>query len=78
MPTVLREDGFNFRIYFNDHSPPHVHVLKAEGEAKISIEDEVPYLLSNDRMKLKDIRQALIIAYRHQARLLECWREIHD
>ena len=42
MPTVLKEDGFNIRIYFNDHSPPHVHILKAGEEAKISIEDEIP------------------------------------
>jgi hypothetical protein len=78
MPTVFRENGFDFRIYFNDHSPPHVHALKAEGEIKISIEGKIPYLLSNDRMKLKDIRQALLTVERHQAKLLAYWREIHE
>ena len=77
MPTVLRVEGFSFRIYFNDHSPPHVHALKAEGEAKISIENDIPYLLSADRMRRKDIRQALIIVGRHRAKLLEYWEEIH-
>ena len=29
MPTVLREQGFEVRIYTLDHPPPHVHVAKA-------------------------------------------------
>lgn len=33
MPTVLRLDGLRVTIYPNDHRPPHVHVIGAEGEA---------------------------------------------
>ena len=40
MPTVLRQDGFSFRLYLNDHIPAHVHAFKAEGEAIIYIGDE--------------------------------------
>jgi hypothetical protein len=29
MPTVLRDEGFEVRIYTSDHPPPHVHVAKA-------------------------------------------------
>lgn len=76
MPTVLKKDGFNIRIYFNDHSPPHVHRLKAEGEAKVSIEDEIPYLLSDSGMKLRDLKQALSIVTKHRAK--EYWKEIHE
>ena len=28
MPTVLRVDGFQVRIFPNDHPPAHVHVFK--------------------------------------------------
>jgi hypothetical protein len=28
VPTVLRERGFEVRIYTLDHPPPHVHVAK--------------------------------------------------
>ena len=30
LPTVHREGGFQFRIFTNDHSPPHVHVVMVD------------------------------------------------
>lgn len=33
MPTVLRINGLNVRIYSSDHRPAHVHVIAADGEA---------------------------------------------
>jgi hypothetical protein len=33
VPTVLRIGGLRVTIYPNDHSPPHVHVIGATGEA---------------------------------------------
>ena len=37
MPTVLREDGFEVRIYTLDHPPPHVHVAKAGAIVRIDL-----------------------------------------
>jgi hypothetical protein len=37
MPTVLREAGFDVRIYTFDHLPPHVHVAKAGAIVKIDL-----------------------------------------
>jgi hypothetical protein len=37
MPTVLREAGFEVRIYTLDHPPPHVHVWKAGAVLKIDL-----------------------------------------
>jgi hypothetical protein len=39
MVTVHRAHGFQFAIFVNDHSPPHVHVFGKGGEAKISWKD---------------------------------------
>lgn len=36
MPTVLRKNGFEFFFWSNDHSPAHIHVFKAGGEAKFN------------------------------------------
>ncbi|MBW4570992.1 MAG: DUF4160 domain-containing protein [Tolypothrix carrinoi HA7290-LM1] len=36
LPPKADKDGFSVRIYPNDHLPSHVHVFKAEGEAKIN------------------------------------------
>lgn len=38
MPTIFRQDGFQIRIYPNDHFPSHVHVIKGKGQAKIGID----------------------------------------
>jgi Domain of unknown function (DUF4160) len=38
MPTVLRQDGFRFFFYSNEgdpREPPHVHVMRGGGEAKV-------------------------------------------
>jgi hypothetical protein len=37
LPTVLRERGFEVRIYTLDHPPPHVHVAKAGAIVKIDL-----------------------------------------
>ena len=37
MPTLLREDGFEVRIYTLDHPPPHVHVTKTGAVVKIDL-----------------------------------------
>ena len=33
MPTLLRTGRLRVTIYPNDHPPPHVHVIGANGEA---------------------------------------------
>jgi len=37
MPTIINEDGFLVMIMPNYHRPPHVHVFKASGHARITI-----------------------------------------
>lgn len=79
MPTVLRKDGFNIRIYLNDHLPSHVHVFNAQGEAKINLgsETERPSLLQVWNMSDKDATKALNLVIAHQIELIAKWREIH-
>lgn len=79
MPTVFRKDGFEFRIYFDDHIPAHVHVFKAGGEAKIDLgsEHKAPELVAVYDMTIKDAKRALEIVLEHCADLLKRWEEIH-
>ena len=38
MPTIVRDNGFSFVIYPNDHLPPHVHVKLRDGrECRIDL-----------------------------------------
>jgi hypothetical protein len=38
MPTISRFYGILIRMYYDDHSPPHVHVVYGEQRATIEID----------------------------------------
>jgi hypothetical protein len=80
MPTVWRQDGFEFVIRTNEprFEPPHVHVFKADGEVKITLGDgdELPEIICL-WMRDKDAENALLIAIDKQDYLLGAWRGIH-
>lgn len=79
MPTILLEGGFAVRIYPNDHAPPHVHVVKGDGTARVALGDEMarPRLLTAAGMSRSDAARALRLVARHQALCLRRWREAH-
>ena len=77
MPTVLREGGFEVRIYTFDHPPPHVHVAKAGAIVRIdlathSVTDIVGPI--SDR----EVKRAEQLVARNAVKLLEAWEKIHD
>ena len=79
MPTLIRQDGFDIRMYFDDHDPPHVHVFKAGGQAEIAIGDSTtaPSLLLVQGMNSKEAKAALRVVTQHQTHLLEKWEDYH-
>jgi hypothetical protein len=79
MPTLLRQDGFEIRMYFDDHDPPHIHAFKAGGQAKIALgsPEQPPSLLMVQGMSLKDAKRAIELVKEHQTQLLEKWEEFH-
>jgi hypothetical protein len=75
MPTVLRERGFEFRIFTSDHPPAHVHAFKAEAEVVIILTDlSVREAVGASE---REISTGLEIATAHRAHLLAKWEEIH-
>lgn len=81
MPTVLRKDGFDVRIYPNDHLPAHVHVIKSGEEAKITLvgENGNPELIFvTSGMSRKDTKKALEIVTDNQLELFEKWQSYHE
>jgi hypothetical protein len=79
VPTVLRQTGFEFRIYTTDHSPVDVHVWKAGREVVINLGDRnvKPYVRENRGMRKRDEIRALRIAAIHQLFLIGEWMRIH-
>ena len=78
MVTVHRAFGFRFVVFTNDHSPPHIHVLGPDGEAKIVLKEpagvEVEWVVGIGRA---DMRRILQEAEHEPARLMAKWRAIH-
>ncbi len=72
MPTLLRVDGFKFFFYANEHVPKHIHVIKNESFAKISLEDFSVYYSS---LKNKDLFFALEIIKTHKDEFERRWNE---
>lgn len=80
MPTVLRERGFSVRIYLNDHPPAHVHVVSANGQAKINLgsKNDPPSLLKIWGMSDQEALKALELIKAHQKDLLQQWKQIYE
>ena len=79
MPTVLRQKGFEVRIYTNDHAPAHVHVWRAGEFVIINLGDDQtkPHVRKNINMRLRDIAVVLVIIGENQSYLLAKWGEYH-
>lgn len=76
MATVHRESGFEFRIWPNDHTPPHVHAWKAGGMVKIELVDGFG-IVKVRGMKGADVVRAVRIVMANEEKLMQAWEEIH-
>jgi hypothetical protein len=75
MPTVLSRGGFDVRIYFNDHAPPHVHVVRDSGEARIGI---IPVIiLGVHGLSRSEAAMAKQLVEEEREYLLHKWVELH-
>ena len=55
-PKFRQEDGFVFKIYSNEEERMHIHVVKAENEAKFWLEPEIE-LAENYGFGSKDLKK---------------------
>lgn len=74
MPTLLRIDGFRFFFYSSERNePPHVHVEKSDGEAKLWLQPvQIVYAYGLTPAELRRIRE---LTFQHQTVFLERWNE---
>jgi hypothetical protein len=71
-PTIRREDGYRFFFYSNEGSePPHIHVAKGEGHAKLWLR---PVRIAWARgFRPSDMSRIRYIVERNEAAFLEAW-----
>jgi Domain of unknown function (DUF4160) len=76
VPTIVREDGYEIRIYTLDHPPPHVHVAKAGAVLKIDLATclviEIVGTISN-----REAKRAEDLVAKHAPLLKKEWTKIH-
>ena len=81
MPVVLRERGFEVRIFLpsREHGPAHVHVTHGNGEALILLNTAEQGVSVREirGMKSRDVQRAVLIVARNAAYLREEWRKYH-
>jgi Domain of unknown function (DUF4160) len=74
--TVIREAGFEVRIYTFDHPPPHVHVAKAGAIVRIDLATHEVMEIVGD-ISDRDVKRAERLVARHAKQLKEEWAKIH-
>jgi Domain of unknown function (DUF4160) len=76
MPTVIREAGFEVRIYTLDHPPAHVHVWKAGAVVKIDLATHQAVEAVGE-ISDRDISRAERLVATNSARLRREWARLH-
>ena len=80
MPTVLRANGFQVRIYTEDHTErPHVHVWKAGTVVVIELATtgSPQEVREAEGMRQSDVNGAFRLVAMNATYLLHQWRKIH-
>lgn len=74
MPTIFEHEGFPFFFYSNDHTPIHVHVRYAGGEAVFIVEESIE-LRESSGLKVRDLKRAQELAEEHREVIVSKWHE---
>lgn len=77
MPTAFEHEGFRFFFYSNEHTPIHVHVRHAGGEAVFLVEARIE-LRESAGLKVGDLKRAQELAEEHRAVIVAKWHEFFD
>jgi hypothetical protein len=72
LPTLLNLNGFKFFFYANEHEPMHIHVMKADGFAKIELKN---LKVVQNYLKPKDLKMALEITKNNKEEFERIWDE---
>jgi hypothetical protein len=75
MGEIFRFKSLKFKIWPNDHSPPHVHVNGPDSHAKVNIESlEIVSSYGFSANDLKIIQQQI---FKRKIKILEKWEYYH-
>lgn len=75
MPTLLNQDGFKFFFYANEHDPKHIHVMCADGFAKIELGT---LRVVKEKMSPSALKRAIKIAKENNSEFERKWDEFFN
>jgi Domain of unknown function (DUF4160) len=75
MPTLKRFGRVSIRIYADDHSPPHIHIIAPDFHVLVRISDWS--VIAGDARK-SDIAKALIWAKKHRDIVRDAWEQLNE
>ncbi|WP_349294201.1 MULTISPECIES: DUF4160 domain-containing protein [Gracilimonas] len=71
-PTVFRFKGYRFFFFSREEDRIHIHVIHAEGEAKVWLEPDIE-LQSSYGLSSKQIKEILEQIIKHEDEIRESW-----
>ncbi|MFM9864226.1 MAG: DUF4160 domain-containing protein [Micropepsaceae bacterium] len=74
MPAIKDFGGFKITMYFEDHNPPHFHVVSPTQAAVVEI---ATLTVMAGAMKAAQLREALEWAEANKELLERKWTELH-
>ena len=73
MPPILRDNGYRFFFFSDEHLPKHIHIEK--GDSYIRIELENFQITHRYKVPQKEIKKIIKIVKQKQQILLGAWDE---
>jgi len=73
MPTLLKEKGFRFFFFSNEHLPKHIHIEKQSAYAKINLISLE--IIESFGFNTKEINVILSIVEHHKEEFIKAWDE---
>ena len=77
MPTILREQGFRFHFFSQEHLPIHIHVKKGGARARIVLEPIIE-VDKNYGLTPSQMRTVIQLIEQHYEYLIQQWHETFD
>ena len=71
-PTLLRQEGFVFFFYANEHEPRHIHVMKGDNYVKVDLET---LEVNKNFFKKNELKKVLNIIKENQIMFIRRWDE---
>ncbi len=73
-PTVFRYKGYRFFFFSREEERIHIHVIHAEGEAKIWLEPTIE-LNKSVGLNSKQIKEILEQVEEHKSKIVKSWND---